>query len=152
MMSKHDDSTRSRNGQVACGYGTVNERRGHHAPRHVRTCEPDGERHRTLLQVAPEAAGLARTWRGEALNGGETIHVGDERTYLALYTDRRPHDRFSKGAPLNHVGLLVDDLEAAEEIVLEAGLETLNHADYSPGRRFYFFDWDGIAFEIVSYT
>ena len=90
-------------------------------------------------------------WRGEAMNGGETIHVGDERSYLELYTDRLPHDRFAKGAPLNHVGFTVDDLDAAERVVVEAGLEPFNHADYEPGRRFYFFDWDGIEFEVVSY-
>ena len=95
--------------------------------------------------------GWRERWRGEAINGGETIHVGDERSYLALYTDRQPHERFAKGAPLNHVGLVVDDLDAAERIVLDAGLETFNHADYEPGRRFYFFDWDGIEFEAVSY-
>lgn len=95
--------------------------------------------------------GWRRRWRGPALNGGETIHVGDEHSYLALYTDREAHERFAKGVPLNHVGLVVDDLAAAERIVLEAGLETFNHADYEPGRRFYFFDWDGIEFEVVSY-
>jgi catechol 2,3-dioxygenase-like lactoylglutathione lyase family enzyme len=95
--------------------------------------------------------GWRERWRGEAMNGGETIHVGDDRSYLALYTDRLPHERFAKGAPLNHVGVVVDDLDAAERTVLEAGLETFNHADYEPGRRFYFFDWDGIEFEVVSY-
>ena len=90
-------------------------------------------------------------WRGPAMNGGETIHVGDDRSYLALYTDRQPHDRFAKGAPLNHVGFTVDDLDAAERVVIEAGLEPFNHADYEPGRRFYFVDWDGIEFEVVSY-
>ena len=95
--------------------------------------------------------GWRERWRGEAMNGGETIHVGNARAYLALYTDRQPHARFAKGAPLNHVGVVVDDLDAAERIVLDAGLETFNHADYEPGRRFYFFDWDGIEFEVVSY-
>ena len=95
--------------------------------------------------------GWRERWRGEAMNGGETIHVGDARAYLALYTDRQPHARFAKGAPLNHVGVVVDDLDAAERIVLDAGLVTFNHADYEPGRRFYFFDWDGIEFEVVSY-
>ena len=47
--------------------------------------------------------------------------------------------------------MVVDDLDAAERLVLDAGLETFNHADYEPGRRFYFFDWDGIEFEVVSY-
>ncbi len=95
--------------------------------------------------------GWRERWRGEAMNGGETIHVGDARSYLALYTDRLAHERFAKGAPLNHVGVVVDDLDAAERVVLDTGLETFNHADYEPGRRFYFFDWDGIEFEVVSY-
>ncbi|MGZ3172514.1 MAG: VOC family protein [Croceibacterium sp.] len=98
-----------------------------------------------------ELLGWRERWRGAAMNGGETIHVGDERSYLALYTDRQAHDLFAKGQPLNHVGLVVDDLDAAERVVLEAGLESFNHADYEPGRRFYFFDWDGIEFEVVSY-
>lgn len=90
--------------------------------------------------------------RSAPLNGGETIHVGDENAYLALYTDRQPRERYSKGAPLNHVGFRVDDLDAAEKVVVGAGLETFNHDDYEPGRRFYFFDWDGIEFEVVSYA
>ena len=52
---------------------------------------------------------------------------------------------------MNHVGLLVDDLAAAEEVVLEAGLKPFGHDDYAPGKRFYFFDWDGIEFEVVFY-
>lgn len=60
-------------------------------------------------------------------------------------------ERFAKGVPLNHVGLLVDDLDAAEAVVVAAGLTPFNHGDYEPGRRFYFFDWDGIEFEVVSY-
>lgn len=53
---------------------------------------------------------------------------------------------------MNHLGVVVDNLGAAEEVVLAAGLEPFNHADYEPGRRFYFFDWDGIEFEVVSYA
>ena len=116
---------------------------------HANLTVSDIERSSNLFQ---ELLGWRERWRGEAMNGGETIHVGDERTYLALYTNRQPHDRFAKSAPLNHVGFLVDDLAAAEKIVLDAGLETFNHADYEPGQRFYFFDWDGIEFELVSYA
>jgi catechol 2,3-dioxygenase-like lactoylglutathione lyase family enzyme len=95
--------------------------------------------------------GWHERWRGPSRDGGETIHVGDETAYLALYTDRHPHGRYAKGQPLNHVGLLVDDLDAAEEVVTEAGLKPFGHDDYEPGRRFYFLDWDGIEFEVVSY-
>ena len=90
-------------------------------------------------------------WEGPARDGGHSIHVGDERAYIALYAHSSPVPRYSKGQPLNHIGLVVDDLDAAEAIVRAAGLEPFNHADYEPGRRFYFFDWDGIEFELVSY-
>ena len=94
-------------------------------------------------------------WQGPAMAGGRTIHVGSDDHYLALYT---PGDTtslpqaFEKGQPLNHVGVVVDDLEAVEARVIEAGLEPFSHADYEPGRRFYFFDPDGIEFEVVSYA
>ena len=115
---------------------------------HANITVSDIERSSRLLQ---DLLGWEERWRGPALNGGETIHVGEEFSYIAVYTDRKAHDRFAKGVPLNHVGLLVDDLDAAEEVVVSAGLEPFNHADYAPGRRFYFFDWDGIEFEVVSY-
>jgi len=102
--------------------------------------------------------GWEERWRGKSRLGGDTIHVGapgNGADYLALYTndDVRADQRrrYSKGQPLNHVGLLVDDLGAAENVVKGAGLEPFGHDDYQPGRRFYFFDWDGIEFEIVSY-
>ena len=90
-------------------------------------------------------------WEGPAMNGGHTIHVGDAATYLALYTNSQTAGGFAKSLPLNHVGLLVDDLDGAEKAVIAAGLEPFNHGDYEPGRRFYFLDWDGIEFEVVSY-
>ncbi|WP_295639956.1 VOC family protein [Novosphingobium sp.] len=107
--------------------------------------------------------GWHERWRGPSQLGGWTIHLGSDTEYLALYTPREPQAkqaehtepqqvRFAKGAPLNHIGLVVDDLDAAERVVEEVGLTPFNHMDYEPGRRFYFFDWDGIEFEVVSYT
>ncbi len=115
---------------------------------HANITVSDPERSSALLQ---ELCGWHERWRGPSQLGGWTIHVGNERDYLAIYTDEKPHDRFAKGVPLNHVGLVVDDLDAAERIVVEAGLTPFNHMDYEPGRRFYFFDWDGIEFEMVCY-
>jgi catechol 2,3-dioxygenase-like lactoylglutathione lyase family enzyme len=115
---------------------------------HANLTVSDIERSSELFQ---RLLGWRQRWRGAAMNGGETIHVGNDRSYLALYTDRQPHQRFAKGEPLNHVGLLVDDLDAAETIVREHELEPWGHDDYEPGRRFYFFDWDGIEFEVISY-
>ena len=116
---------------------------------HVNITVSDIERSAALLQ---RICGWHIRWRGPAMLGGETIHVGSERDYIAVYTRGPVAERFAKGAPLNHVALVVDDLDAAEAVVVEAGLEPFNHGDYEPGRRFYFFDWDGIEFEIVSYT
>ncbi|MFM5922712.1 MAG: VOC family protein [Novosphingobium sp.] len=116
---------------------------------HVNITVSDPERTSALLQ---HLCGWNERWRGPALNGGWTIHVGNDRDYLAIYTTGAPvEQRFAKGAPLNHVGLVVDDLVEAERVVVEAGLVPFSHMDYEPGRRFYFFDWDGIEFELVNY-
>jgi len=102
--------------------------------------------------------GWEERWRGKSQFGGGTIHVGEPAngaTYIALYTNEEVQAdhgrRYSKGQPLNHVGLLVDDLLEVEKAVAAAGLEPFGHDDYEPGKRFYFFDWDGIEFEVVSY-
>ncbi|MEY4238675.1 MAG: hypothetical protein RL339_1276 [Pseudomonadota bacterium] len=116
---------------------------------HVNITVSDPERSSVLLQ---QLCGWHERWRGPSQLGGWTIHVGSERDYLAIYTNEGRGGPFAKGAPMNHIGLVVDDLDAAEAVVKEAGLVPFNHADYEPGRRFYFFDWDGIEFEIVSYA
>jgi catechol 2,3-dioxygenase-like lactoylglutathione lyase family enzyme len=116
---------------------------------HVNITVSDPERSAALLQ---QLCGWHERWRGPSQLGGWTIHVGSERDYLAVYTNEGRGGPFAKGVPLNHVGLVVDDLDAAEAVVKAAGLEPFNHADYEPGRRFYFFDWDGIEFEVVSYA
>lgn len=116
---------------------------------HANITVSDPDRSSSLLQAL---CGWHERWRGPSQLGGWTIHVGNERDYLAVYTSGSPvAQRFAKGVPLNHIGLVVDDLKAAEGVVAAAGLTPFNHADYEPGRRFYFFDWDGIEFEVVSY-
>ena len=116
---------------------------------HVNLTVTDVDRSAALFETL---LGWTQRWRGEAMNGGETIHVGEDQTYLALYSDRGDHSGQAKGRPLNHIGLLIDDLDAAEQVVVAHGLEPFGHDDYEPGRRFYFFDWDGIEFEVVSYA
>jgi catechol 2,3-dioxygenase-like lactoylglutathione lyase family enzyme len=116
---------------------------------HANLTVSDPDRSSALLQ---KLCGWHERWRGPSQLGGRTIHVGNERDYIAVYTHDSPVPRFAKGQPLNHVGLVVDDLDEAERIVIEAGLVPFSHGDYEPGRRFYFFDWDGIEFEMVSYA
>lgn len=105
-----------------------------------------------LADLLKQLCGWHERWRGPAQLGGRTIHVGSERDYLALYQHGSPVPRYAKGQPLNHIALVVDDLDAAERIVEAAGLIPFSHGDYEPGKRFYFYDWDGIEFEMVSYT
>ena len=97
--------------------------------------------------------GWTERWRGPALNGGRTVHLGSGDHYLALYS---PKDglarRFAKGEPLQHIGVVVDDLDTAEARVTAAGYRAFNHGDYEPGRRFYFLGPDDIEFEVVSYA
>lgn len=115
---------------------------------HANITVSDPDRSSALLQ---KLCGWHERWRGPSQLGGRTIHVGNDRDYIAVYTNDAGSTHFAKGQPLNHVGLVVDDLDAAEQIVIEAGLLPMNHGDYEPGRRFYFFDWDWIEFEMVSY-
>ena len=94
-------------------------------------------------------------WRGKAKDNGLSVHVGTRDDYLAVYTPlvspgQQPNSNTISGG-LNHVGVLVDDLDAVEQRVLEAGFSPFNHQDYDPGHRFYFLDNDGIEFEVVSY-
>jgi catechol 2,3-dioxygenase-like lactoylglutathione lyase family enzyme len=117
---------------------------------HVNITVSQPERSARLLE---DLFGWRVRWRGPARDGGTSIHVGDETNYIAVYAEPgKAEDRgWAKGAPLNHVGIQVEDLDAVEKRVVAAGLQPFNHGDYDPGRRFYFFDWDGIEFEIVSY-
>ena len=94
-------------------------------------------------------------WSGDAIHGGHTIHVGGEDSYLAVYAQADMHEAVANDyktvGGMNHIGVVVDDLDAVEAKVVAAGFEPINHADYEPGRRFYFHDHDGVEYEVVSY-
>lgn len=94
-------------------------------------------------------------WQGPAIHGGYSVHVGSKDSYLALYTPgdalTEAQKRYASKGALNHLGVIVEDLDAAEKAVREAGYEPINHADYEPGRRFYFLDEEGVEYELVQY-
>ena len=118
---------------------------------HVNVTVTDPERTAALME---KLFGWDVRWKGPARDEGRTIHVGTDDYYIALYTGQDiayTAEDFAKGRPLNHIGVEVDDLNATEARVISAGLTPFNHGDYEPGRRFYFFDPDGIEYEIVSY-
>lgn len=96
-------------------------------------------------------------WSGPSLGGGKTVHVGTDTHYVALYSVGQPkplgsNENYKIAGAINHLGILVDDLAAAEQTVLAAGIETHSHQTYDPGSRFYFHDHDGIEYEVVSYA
>jgi len=98
-------------------------------------------------------------WTGPALDNGRTVHVGNKNnseTYLALYThDKTLNSRTREHkipATLNHIGIVVTDIDKVEERALINGLRPNNHANYKPGRRFYFDIHDNIEIEVVSYA
>jgi len=95
-------------------------------------------------------------WEGPSKYDGYTVHVGTEDEYVALYAlpeqDRPEQESYYRTGAVNHFGILVDDLDAAEQRILKAGLKTHSHQTYDPGSRFYFHDHDGIEWEVVSYA
>ncbi|MBT8455635.1 MAG: VOC family protein [Rhodobacteraceae bacterium] len=95
-------------------------------------------------------------WEGPSLDSGHTVHVGDDSRYVALYTPKTPvresGSSYVTSGGFNHLAVVVDDLDAMEERVKAEGFKTGNHADYEPGRRFYFHDHEGIEVEVVSYA
>ena len=115
---------------------------------HTNISVTDPDRSAALLI---DLLGWEERWRGESKMGGRSIHVGEKHDYIAFYTGDHVTGDFAKGNPLNHVAFTVDDLDAAEKVVTFYGLKPFGHDDYEPGRRFYFFDWDGIEFEVFSY-
>ena len=78
---------------------------------HVNITVSDIERSAALLE---QLLGWRIRWRGPSQLGGETIHIGGDEDYIALYTKGAPVAHFAKGAPLNHVGIVVPDLDVAE--------------------------------------
>ncbi len=94
-------------------------------------------------------------WEGAGMQTGYTVHVGSDDTYVALFTyPKTPAPKDESYVTLggfNHWAVVVDDLDAVEKRIKAEGFETKSHADYEPGRRFYFHDGDGIEIEVVQY-
>lgn len=99
--------------------------------------------------------GWKTRWEGAGMQTGHSVHVGNGETYVALFTyPETPGpktDSYRSKGGLNHWAVVVDDLDAVEARVKAEGFQPVNHADYEPGRRFYFHDHDGIEIEVVQY-
>lgn len=95
-------------------------------------------------------------WEGDSIYGGYSVHVGEAESYLALYAPPKEiedaESSYYRAGGLNHIGIVVRDLDAVEARVKAAGFEPNSHADYEPGKRFYFDGPDGVEYEVVSYA
>ena len=119
---------------------------------HTNLTVPDAKSTATMLC---DLFGWHIRWQGSAKGDGYTVHVGNDSSYLALYAPAKMPtkgpDSYVTVGGLNHLGVVVDDLDAIEAKVIAAGFTPNNHGDYEPGRRFYFGDHDGIEYEVVQY-
>jgi hypothetical protein len=93
-------------------------------------------------------------WAGSAKDDGYTVHVGGGSSYLALYThkdlrvQKQSHITLNH---LNHIGIVVNELDKIEVRIQEAGFTTFNHGDYEPGKRFYFMLSQELEVEVITY-
>ena len=94
-------------------------------------------------------------WQGSAIHDGFSVHVGSDDHYIALYNkadiSAPKKDTYSTLSGLNHIAIVVDDLEAIEARVKALGYEPHSHGDYEPGKRFYYRDENEIEFEVANY-
>lgn len=95
-------------------------------------------------------------WEGPGMTTGHTVHVGEANSYVALFSYGHPADStetsYDVKAGLNHIAVVVDDLDAVGRRVKSAGYMPGEVFDYEPGRRFYFREENNIEFEVVSYA
>ena len=119
---------------------------------HVNVTVSDPDRTARLLC---DLFGWCIRWQGKSIHNGHTIHVGENNSYIALYRgpgeQTEPVSSHLSCCGLNHIAIVVKDLDATEARVKAAGFTPFNHADYEPGRRFYFADHDQVEYEIVCY-
>jgi hypothetical protein len=95
-------------------------------------------------------------WSGDSINDGHTVHVGSDTSYLALYQPPAILNSNALDAAqlnnLNHLGIVVNNLETVEKKVKDLGFEPFDYRDYEFGKRFYFLADDGLEIEVISYS
>lgn len=95
-------------------------------------------------------------WRGNSREVGYSVHVGTGKHYFALYAPKSGKlaahkDNYNTAGGLNHIAVVVDDIDTMRDRVAAIGFIPGEDHDYEPGRRFYFHDADGIEYEAVQY-
>jgi hypothetical protein len=89
--------------------------------------------------------------RGEGkYNGRKWVHIGTQESYLAINeeSDHRP----VQGRPLNHLGIVVQDVDAVVDRLVGAGYKRSSQRYEHPYRvREYFEDAQGTEYEFIQY-
>ena len=120
---------------------------------HVNVTSPNPQKTANWMQKVFD---WSMQWEGDTQDNGYSIHIGDTDSYIAIYKPGlkiAPYQRsYAVSGHVNHVGIVVEDLDEIEQRVRSVGFEPHMHADYEPGRRFYFYDDTGLEIEVVSYN
>ena len=74
-------------------------------------------------------------------------HLQNQQKHSA----KPPEDSYTTRGGLNHIAVVVDDINDMRARVQASGFTPGEHYDYEPGQRFYFYDHDGIEYEVVQY-
>lgn len=94
-------------------------------------------------------------WNGVGIKGGETYHVGGKDSYVAVYSNGgtlKNGNSYQSPGGLNHLGIVVDNLDLIDRRVKTAGFQPHSYQEYDPGARFYFDGPDQIEIEVVCYN
>ena len=96
-------------------------------------------------------------WSGSAMDGGYSVHVGGQNSYLAIYTNnntqRSEKNNHNTVLNLNHIGIVVDDLVKIEAKVSAAGFKPKSHQQYlENASSFYFYTLDELEIEVICYS
>ena len=119
---------------------------------HVNFTVPDADRTAAMLT---ELFDWKIRWAGDMPGWGRSVHVGTDDEYGAVFSPiecaKVANINKQRVGHLNHVGIVVSDLDVIEQRVKDAGFKPHSHGDYEPGKRFYFHEGNGIEIEVVCY-
>lgn len=105
---------------------------------HVNLTVPNNEKTAAWMKAV---FGWHVRWQGDAVNGeGRTIHIGTEDDYIALYTPKIGTEvtidsQFGSDG-LNHIGVVVEDLDAKNSASSMQGLHPSATEIMNPGGGF----------------